>query len=174
MRRYLEAPASLTDELLPRPRVFLAGGITNCIDWQRVAVDTLNRAPALDTVSYTLCNPRRSVFDVTNPAAAQDQITWEWHALRGADIRLFWFPPCKAEETVQPIALFELGRWSAQPGRLIVGADSSYPRERDIQLQLYLERPTLYIHATLAGVLLEAIDAIAAWPHEGRSDECTS
>ena len=164
MQRYVEAPGEL--EELPRPIIFLAGGITNCIDWQRVAVDTLNRTLGPDD-ALTICNPRRSVFDVSNPHAAQDQITWEWKALRLADIRLFWFPACNPDETVQPIALFELGRWSAQPGRLIVGADSSYPRVRDIQLQLDLERPTLAIHATLAGVLLEAIDAIRAWPHEG-------
>lgn len=169
MQSYVEAPSKL--EGLPRPIVFLAGGITNCNDWQRVAVDTLGRAIDLDVHSLTVCNPRRAVFDVTNPHAAQQQITWEWQALRLADIRIFWFPACKAEETVQPIALFELGRWSAQPGRLIVGADGNYPRVRDIQLQLDLERPTLAIHATLAGVLLEAIDAIRAWPHEG--EPCT-
>jgi hypothetical protein len=171
VQRYVEAPGEL--EELPRPVIFLAGGITNCPDWQRVAVDTFHRAPGTVAATFTICNPRRSVFDVSNVHAAQEQVTWEWHALRLADIRVFWFPACKPEETVQPIALFELGRWTAraQPGRLIIGADMSYPRVHDIQLQVHLERPSLHIHPTLAGVLLEAIDAVAAWPHEG--EVCT-
>lgn len=160
MIRYIEAPGAL---VFSRPALFLAGGITNCPDWQRIAVDSLSRAPALEDGNFTILNPRRSVFDVTNQNAAREQITWEWKALRLATVRMFWFPPCLAHETVQPIALFELGRWSALPGGLVVGADPDYPRALDVHLQMELERPGLEVHTSLASVLLSTVDALVAW-----------
>jgi hypothetical protein len=48
--------------------LFLAGGISNCGDWQREVI-----AQPADT-DLTLLNPRREDFDVSDPAVTEAQI----------------------------------------------------------------------------------------------------
>lgn len=114
----------------PTPKVFLAGGITDCPDWQE------NAKGALLKLGYTVFNPRRASFPIDDPTAAQEQIEWEYDGLKYADVILFWFP----EGAIQPIALFELGRWSpAKMGKLIaVGCDPNYERRQDVEIQMSL------------------------------------
>jgi hypothetical protein len=126
--QYVEAPNNW--ERLPgQPSVFLAGGITGCPDWQ-------NRiARSLALTNYAVLNPRRRPFPMGDPSATEQQITWEFRHLRKADVIAFWF--CK--ETIQPIALFELGAWSQQKDpAVIVGVEPGYPRQVDIHLQMGL------------------------------------
>jgi hypothetical protein len=99
---YVEAPSGYDPGTLPA--VFLAGGITGCPDWQAEVVRMLADAP------LALLNPRREDFPIHDPAAAPAQIEWEYRHLGKADAALFWFP-C---ETLCPIALDELGAWSAR------------------------------------------------------------
>ncbi len=129
--RYIEAPNSIE---LQGPAVFLAGGITGCEDWQARAVAHLK------DYDCTVLNPRRADFDVTDPTAASTQIRWEWCALEVAHVGAFWFPACDPAVTTQPIALFELGRWSGRHGPLVVGVDPHYPRSFDVITQMDLER----------------------------------
>lgn len=119
-----------------RVSLFLAGGISGCPDWQSLVMNTVLVRYPID-----LLNPRRVSFNVGDPAAAPAQIKWEFDHLRRADGILFWF--CK--ETIQPIALFELGAWSMTNKPLFVGADPDYPRLFDIQQQLPLARPELSV-----------------------------
>jgi len=96
--RYIEAPESLTS--LVRPAVFLAGGITNCPDWQSDVLLQLEEEPRLQDINFSVLNPRRKDFDTSVTDAAEKQIEWEWNALRTVDIRLFWFPSCDSAQTV--------------------------------------------------------------------------
>ena len=123
----------------PRPAIFLAGGISDVGDWQRAAIELLR--PSWPCVY----NPRRAGFPMGDPAEGARQIRWEFDHLALADVILFWF----SHETIQPIALFELGRWSSSDKPLAVGTDPAYPRRFDVVEQLRLIRPGLVVHSDL-------------------------
>ena len=143
--QYVEAPAEVP---MTGVRVFLAGGIGNCPDWQAEAVRMLKHT------DLVLLNPRREEFNVPwTYEASQEQITWEYKALDEADIILFWFAGCGS---VQPIALFELGVHTARRATpLVIGVDRDYPRANDVDIQLGLSRPDLHIYRSLAFVCAE-------------------
>ena len=143
--RYVQAPQPYTG---PGPLLFLAGGISDCPDWQAEAVAMLRDTPGL-----TVLDPRRAVFDLADPAAATEQITWEHTHLHRADVVLFWFA---AGGSVQPITLYELGVHVTRGVPLAVGADPGYPRRLDVQIQLALARPGLTVHDTLADTVAAA------------------
>ena len=134
---YVEAPTEYSpdDGVHSAPAVFLAGGISDCDDWQTRMTDLL--AP-LDVV---VLNPRRRHFPMDDPAAAVAQIRWEHRHLCRADARLFWVP----RATLCPITLYELGAWSAMPGTLFVGVDPAYARRRDVEVQTKLARPDVRV-----------------------------
>lgn len=113
--------------------LFLAGGITDCPDWQAEIADLLND---LDLV---LLNPRRQSFDIHDPKAAKEQIPWEFKHLRKADAISFWFP-CEA---LCPIALYELGAWSMTRKPLMIGTHPKYSRRLDVEDQTALSRPEI-------------------------------
>lgn len=119
--------------------LFLAGGISNCPNWQVYLVDLLK-----DT-KLTLVNPRRLVFDF-NAVTSEEQIKWEFHHLRMVDAISFWFP-C---ETVCPITLFEYGKWLVEhsrvlPRKLFVGCHPDYSRKEDLLIQTRLENKDIEI-----------------------------
>src|SRR5262249_22968491 len=127
---------ALEDYLPDRtPSVFLAGGITNCPDWQAEMTTHLQDEPV------TLLNPRRCNFPIGAPDAAPKQIAWEHRHLRLADAVLFWFP-C---ETLCPIVLYELGAWSMTDKPLFVGAHPAYERLHDVVVQTGLVRADVLV-----------------------------
>jgi len=123
-------------EKLTHPSVFLAGGITNCHDWQSDVIDILG-----DNPSFCLVNPRQKHFDVTNKNAAFDQIKWEYDRLEQMDIFSMYF--CNGESD-QPICMYELGRnilrmqnrfpsdWHK---RIVISIEAGYKREQDVLIQ---------------------------------------
>jgi hypothetical protein len=127
--RYVEALEEFEPGTLPA--VFLAGGITGCPDWQREVV------ALLQDESVVLLNPRRAAFPIGDPQAGPRQIEWEHGHLRRANAILFWFP----QETLCPIALYELGAWSMTGKPLFVGVHPHYPRRPDVEVQTRLARP---------------------------------
>lgn len=156
---YVEAPNPLPYPGNSNKRsVFLAGGITDCPDWQ------FGASILLDLVGYDVFNPRRMNFPIDDPNAAEEQITWEFNALNLAYAIIFWFP----EEEIQPIALFELGRWT-QPGLfnhvtersskmykpVAIGVDPSYERRQDVEIQVSLARPNLVVHYKIDDVIAD-------------------
>ena len=148
--RYVEAPERLRRRRPgDGPVVFLAGGITDCPDWQAEA------RKLLDDTDLVVCNPRRPKFDVTDPNAARDQIAWEVEHLRAADLILFWFPASGA--VAQPIALFELGMALGQRRELAVGTDPNYCRRYDVTQQCRHVAPGLTVHARLDRVCTEGV-----------------
>jgi len=122
------------------PSVFMAGGITNCPDWQS---DLANKLAG--TENLTLINPRRKDFPIHDPKAAGVQIAWEHDALRLADSILFWFPA----ETLCPIVLYELGAWSMSQKTLFIAVDPEYQRKQDVEIQTKLVRPEITIGYSL-------------------------
>ena len=132
--RYIESPIHYSKKALGNS-LFLAGGITNCPDWQQEIVKMLS-----DT-DITILNPRRVNFPIHDPNAALEQITWEHHALRDAFAISFWFPM----ETICPIVLYELGAWSMTHKSIFVGMHPEYQRRQDVEIQTKLVRPEVKI-----------------------------
>lgn len=154
---YVESPDRLSSTD-PLPRVFLAGGITSCPDWQQSMLNCLGAAGFTGTV----VNPRRANFPIHDPLAAPAQIKWEWEMLRDVDLVVFWF----AKGSLNPIVLYELG--AHRDRDIVVGCDPEYARTQDVVEQLKLQRPELTVHRTFdeffaaAHARLEAISAAHA------------
>jgi len=127
--------------------IFLAGGITNCPDWQQ------EMRKLLYETNLTLLNPRRKHFPIGDPGAAYTQIMWEHDQLRKADWILFWFP-C---ETICPIVLYELGAWSMTDKQIFIGVHPDYSRREDVRLQTHFTRPEVKIAADLEALADQVI-----------------
>jgi hypothetical protein len=144
MSLLIKCPASLVSlEVTKIPKVFLAGGITNCPDWQKYAYDQLADTAAI------IMNPRRDDFDVTKASSSVDQIAWEHYHLMKADTVLFWFP----KEGMCMITLFELGKCAARGMDIVVGVEPGYLRELDVREQLKHLRPDVHVFSNLDDVL---------------------
>jgi len=176
MARYLEAiypfwmgkqynPADkYTQPILPGPdillpknehSIFLAGGISGCTNWQQDVSKVLGRGNEDTLPNLVIFNPRRDDFPIDDPDAAHEQIEWEEHALRYVDAIMFWF----TDATLQPIAMFELGRWSVQKKPLFVGRHPDYERRQDIDIQMSLVRPNMPVRNNL----MDMVSDIKKW-----------
>jgi nicotinamidase/pyrazinamidase len=131
-----------------RPSLFLAGGITDCESWQA------HVAQLLSELDVAVINPRRDNYPWHDPAAAEAQIRWEFEHLARAEACLFWFP----SQTLCPIALYELGRWSAGTRPMVVGVHPGYKRRLDVQIQLSLARPEVRVVKTLEELAAQVIE----------------
>ena len=67
------------------PSVFLAGGITNCKEWQKEVIDELHYE------EISIFNPRQEHFDVSDRNASYKQIEWEFERLEQMDIFSMYF-----------------------------------------------------------------------------------
>ena len=128
---YLQAPDRIETKLRSTS-VFLAGGISNCPQWQSYVKDSL-----VDIGNeLTLINPRQQDYLFDDAVAARHQIGWEYEYLHRVDTIAFWFP----KETVCPISLFELGcavtRSKNESLRVFVGCHPEYSRKFDLEVQL--------------------------------------
>lgn len=124
--------------------LFIAGGISNCPDWQTDAVALL--MPIIASQSLVVANPRRSEGIPFNSPEAAYQIRWEHDALTRTSTILFWFP----KESICPIALFELGAALERPNQQVfVGAEPEYERRFDIVNQFALVDSGIAVHSTL-------------------------
>lgn len=122
---------------------FLAGGITNCPDWQSEAIKQLYGFTfgSLDPVIF---NPRRENFPIWDKSAAYAQIEWEYQMLEKCDVFSMYF---SSGESDQPICMYELGRnilrmqmrfpadWQ---DRIIVSVEDGYYRIQDVLIQTEL------------------------------------
>jgi hypothetical protein len=142
----IEAPNYTTAPEFRIRSLFLAGGITGCPEWQTEMIQHLQ-----ETNLY-IYNPRRTNFPIHDPTAAVAQIAWEHHHLKRAHAISFWF--CK--ETIQPIVLFELGKWY-QHKKIFIGMDPEYPRRQDVEIQTQLDRsiPIAYRLEDLAQQIIQ-------------------
>jgi len=126
----ITSPNSFEDAL--GKSIFLAGGITNCPDWQGPVANRIN-----ELTNLVIFNPRRNGWDMNaDLEESRKQILWEDMHLKLSDIILFWFP----EETLCPITLLELGKYLMSDARLIVGTHPNYQRRFDVEVQTSLVR----------------------------------
>ena len=131
--------------------VFLAGGISNCWNWQEEVIKNIEESGE-DTNNLVICNPRRSSFDMANPYEQIRQIEWEFEMLELCDIFSMYF--CESE-SVQPICMYELGRnllkkentWICRdktqtllmlPISTCITVEKGYPRINDVLIQTKL------------------------------------
>lgn len=115
-------------------KVFLAGGITNCPNWQKEVINHIvGDADQSLLDRLVIFNPRRDDFPIDDPTAAVEQITWEYKYINRCDLFTMYF----CEKEIQPICLYELGKWVGKYDdlRLIVTASEKYPRLTDIDVQ---------------------------------------
>lgn len=118
-------------------KLFLAGGITSCDDWQKEIIKEFKYINNL-----TIYNPRREIFPINDPNAAEEQITWEYNHLKSCDYILFWF----AKGSLNPIVLYEIGRFGTSSNKQIfIGIDPLYERKLDVEIQTKLSRPDIQI-----------------------------
>ena len=85
--------------------VFLAGGITDCPNWQNEVIEYLRYYEINNKLDLIVYNPRRKFFDI-NKDDPEEQIKWEYNAINKADIFSMYF--CNSESD-QPICMYELG-----------------------------------------------------------------
>lgn len=119
--------------------VFLAGGITNCRDWQSEVINELSDDSCYEHIVFF--NPRRKEFDINAKNETAKQIKWEFDMLEQCDIFSMYF--CESESD-QPICMYELGRniprmqirfpvdWKY---RLIISSEDKYKRKMDVVVQ---------------------------------------
>lgn len=132
--------------------IFLAGGITNCPNWQEDAINMINSAkfnPRITPDKYVILNPRRTSFCAND---FETQVRWEFKALSKSTHVLFWFP----KETLCPITLLELGKELSREGsyrrnvyNMHVGCHPDYERKFDVELQCLLAKG-ISVHSTLS------------------------
>lgn len=123
-------------------KVFLAGGITGCKNWQKTVIDILEKDLPDDVLIY---NPRREEFDTENTFSARGQINWEFRHLEEMDIFTMFF--AASDTSVGPICLYELGRYIPRmqmrfptdwQNRIIVDIEDGYSRQLDVIEQVDL------------------------------------
>jgi hypothetical protein len=126
--------------------VFLAGGITNCWDWQKFVIEYLKEKEkeGEDLSRMVIFNPRRPNFPIDDPFAAYAQIEWEYKQLMACDIFSMYFA---GGSSIQPICMYELGRYSYRmenlfpwdyQNRVIVTVEPTYKRVSDVVIQMQL------------------------------------
>ena len=115
--------------------IFLAGGITNCSDWQKELTEKLKDLP------ITILNPRRKDFSTLSLGAEEEQVEWEFNHLRKASAISFWF----SKETLNPITLLELGSQLSLNKKLFIGIDPDYQKKENVIIQTKLARPEIKI-----------------------------
>jgi hypothetical protein len=132
---FVEAPNEIYSiEASSSKKLFLAGGITNCPDWQSPLIVELRKLNLKDLIVY---NPRRANFPMHDPNAAEEQITWEYEHLKSCDYYVFWF----AKGSLNPIVLYELGMYGNSSKKpMCICIDNEYERSQDVVIQTKLAR----------------------------------
>jgi hypothetical protein len=136
-----------------RISVFLAGGITDCPDWQSEVIKYLRHYEINNKLDLVVYNPRRKFFDIYKDDP-QEQIKWEYNAINKVDIFSIYFCGSKS---VQPICLYELGVKIGEykdlcdistediNNRLIVSVENEYSRRTDVMVQAFYACPHLTV-----------------------------
>lgn len=123
-------------------KVFLAGGIQKCKEWQKTVIHTLN--DCYDSIhrndSIFILNPRRAEW-LDKPGEAKRQIEWEFDMIERCDLFTMFFD---GSDSDQPICMYELGRNiermkekfpSSWMNRIIITCDKKYKRVFDVVTQ---------------------------------------
>lgn len=122
-------PANIANRDPNKRYIFLGGSIENgtAVDWQIEMTNFFN------PLGIGVFNPRRDDWDSSLPQTYKNpsfnqQVNWELNALDRADRILMCFIP----ETISPISLMELGRYSTS-GRMAVVCPDGYWRKGNVE-----------------------------------------
>jgi len=148
MFEIVQAPAETTSEGI---RLFIAGGIRNCPQWQNILIERLQNDERIkeelaiyndpwektngqlpkteEEIKILIFNPRCK--DIPEEVA---QIMWEYNKLEFADVISFWF----SEGSVNPITLLEYGLHLKSKKTLVVGCHEKYERKLNVMTQTAL------------------------------------
>lgn len=135
-------------------KVFLAGGITGCEDWQK------GIAEEISGYGCVVFNPRREFFPAgTNEKLEMEQVQWEHDHLEMAQEIIFWF----SDQTIQPITLFELGKMlymvdhvsnmQLRYKSIFVGIHPNYSRRMNLIAQISIARPKIVVVSSIEEIL---------------------
>ena len=145
---------AVTEKTGENIKVFLAGGITNCPEWQNELISKFEKITPKN-ICLDLYNPRRKNFPINNPNASEEQIEWEYNKMKEADIILFWF----SGGSLNPIVLYELGMWgNSRTTPIVIGIDNAYIRNQDVILQTKLARLEVKIVHNLDDMVVKVIE----------------
>lgn len=121
--------------------VFLAGGITNCENWQKEVIDYLMSLPEEKTDRLVIFNPRRDKWPKNSDTEEiRRQINWEADYIRSADIFTMYFT--NTEKSDQPICFYELGKYANRTND-IISYQEGFKRALDVDFQMSING---YIH----------------------------
>jgi len=140
--------------------VFLAGGITDCPDWQKDVIECAkeyDEKHVNELDKLVLFNPRRPNFPIGNQSESKRQIEWEFNWLQKMDVFSMYFT---GGDSDQPICLYELGRNLSQmmqeytcdyDRRIVISVSKDYNRFEDVVIQTNLAwgRPALHSGTTI-------------------------
>jgi hypothetical protein len=153
MHQYIEAPQAAW--IKNKYSIFLAGGISNCSDWQSEVAAKLAVFEHL-----TVVNPRRKDYNCDDPAQEKIQITWEHLKLREVNQTLFYFAP----ETLCPITLFEYGsalerliQLRSELDIMFVACHPDYKRKNDVLIQTELMTNRVKVRDSLDAAMEDVV-----------------
>ena len=119
--------------------VFLAGGITNCEEWQKIVINYFKENWKHER-GIIFLNPRRDSFDVTNPDATLEQIKWEFKYLSHRNVAFSMY--FADSDSSQPICFYEMGRAVGmatnkhfQSKKLFIATNNKFFRKEDVLIQ---------------------------------------
>lgn len=126
--------------------VFLAGGITNCEDWQNKVIDCLKRYTSNITDKLVIFNPRRSEWPSNGDLEeVRRQIHWEADYICKCNIFSMYFTNTKDSD--QPICFYELGRYTQ--GRDIISYQEGFRRALDVDIQMEILCPGIKVNKNI-------------------------
>lgn len=138
--------------------IFLAGGIQNTEDWQKLVIEELKKE--FNDSPIVIFNPRRENFPIHDPSAAYEQITWEYNMLQICDVFSMYYAGNTKSD--QPICMYEYGKHLERRDknndldRFVVTSEPSYSRNQDVVIQTALVSKELVVGKSIQ----EHIEAI--------------
>jgi hypothetical protein len=153
MIEIIRAPSETTSEGI---KLFIAGGIRNCPQWQNLLIEKLQNEEEIkeeigdSDIKIIIFNPRCN--DIPEEEA---QVKWEYNKLKQSDIISFWF----SEGSVNPITLFEYGS-HIDTTNLIVGCHENYERKSNVIIQTSLARPDLKVNENFEDFYKEIVETL--------------
>lgn len=114
--------------------VFLAGGITNCDDWQQEVIDYLQSLPEYKTDRLVIFNPRRNKWPKNGDTEEiRRQIHWEVDYIHRSNIFSMYFTNTKKSD--QPICFYELAKYINKVYK-IISYQEGFNRAFDVDIQV--------------------------------------
>ncbi len=155
--------------------VFLAGGITNCEDWQKEVIEYFKSLPEEKTNHLVIFNPRRDKWPKNSDVEeVRRQINWEADYINKSNIFSMYFT--NTDKSDQPICFYELGRYAR--GNDVISYQEGFKRALDVDFQMEILCPTMRINKNItptkhAELIFERYRQEVNWCHVDDDDYYT-